>query len=471
MNVTVIGLGKLGLPMAALYASVGHTVIGVDKNEALVEQLLHGTFRTDEPEVNTLLQRAGSHLKFQTFVASAVMSADIVFVIVPTPSLADGTFTSEHVVTACQQIGAALYEKTTYTLVVIVSTLMPGQMERDVLPALQKTSQKASGMDFGLCYSPEFIALGRVIEGLRDPDYVLIGGQFQKDTDLLKTFYQTLFVPPAPARVMNFVNAELAKLATNAYLSLKIAYANVLAQICEQLPGAHVDVVTHAVGSDHRVGGAYLRAGLPAGGPCLPRDLVAITALDPTRGYGGGNFLYRLPNWNKDYFDDISRDIERRLERHDHVVVLGTAYSTTSLLETFSWGYALEHALKDSGYDVLFSVHDEIVQEQVDDVDSVILALPLDSYKSLKFHDGQKVFDIWRVLDPATLPTGVSLWQLGVGDAQKPLTAAFKGEPWLGAKIAWADTEGDSETPNRIVENLHKLDDQRTDWDKAVFGD
>lgn len=441
MNVAILGMGKLGVPMAAFYASVGHKVTGVDIDDALIERLLSGTFHTAEPEVETLLKAHRDRLTFTRLPYEAVLKADIVFVVVPTPSKPDGTFTSAYVVTACQQIGTALHDKDAYTLVVVVSTLMPGQMDAEVVPSLERASGKQAGIDFGVCYSPEFIALGRVVAGLRKPDYTLIGEQPGAEAEgyfnvgehhgvgragyMLAEFYTGFAISPQNVRRMSFVNAELAKLATNAYLSLKIAYANVLGQICENIPGANVDVVTQAVGSDHRIGGAYLRAGLPAGGVCLPRDLEAIAQITPADLFDGITF------WNKDYFQQITRAIERRLKRTDTIAILGTAYSATTSLRIVSWGYALEHALKDSGYDVTFCIRDDGAQALVDTADAVILALPLDSYKALTFHAPQKVFDIWRVLDPAQRPEGVSLWQLGIGAQNKPVKAEFQGEPTM----------------------------------------
>ncbi len=413
MNVAILGVGRLGLPMAALYASAGHKVIGIDLRDDLIEQLRAGTFRTDEPEVNDLLKQNADRLTFDRLPYEALLKAEIVFVVVPTPSKADGTFSSEYVVKACQQIGVALHDKDAFTLVVVVSTLMPGQMDADVVPALQRASGKRAGVEFGVCYSPEFIALGRVIAGLRNPDYVLIGNNNWHDAVMARSFYLTYIRKEPPVdhffHEMSFVNAELAKLATNAYLSLKIAYANVLGQICEQLPGANVDVVTQAVGSDHRIGGAYLRAGLPPSGPCLPRDLEAIGT------YDGAGFLTSLPTQNKNYFDDILHALKVQLIYGvDHIVVLGTAYSPSTALETFSWGYALEHALKDDGYDVDFCVLDDDAQALVDQSSVVIIALPMESYKRLQFNNGQAIFDLWRVFDECP-PGAERLRRLGVG--------------------------------------------------------
>lgn len=400
--------------MAALYAASGHKVIGVDSNGDLVERLQAGTFRTDEPEVNDLLKAHRDRLAFERLPYEALLKSEIVFVVVPTPSKADGTFTSEFVVTACQQIGTALHDKRTegshdgYTLVVVVSTLMPGQMDADVLPALERTSGKRAGVDFGVCYSPEFIALGRVIEGLRHPDYILIGHREVREAQVLKAFYAT--ITPELCRLMDYVNAELAKLATNAYLSLKIAYANVLGQICEQLPGANVDVVTQAVGSDHRIGGAYLRAGLPAGGVCLPRDLTALTRLDPSGA------LASVEDWNRNYVDiDLLLAITNRLRARAKVGILGIGYSPTSSIVEGSYAKRLASRLDVDGYQVAVSVLDGDAQAIVDESDAVILALPLDSFKALSWHSGMSIFDIWRVLNPATLPAEVSLWQFGVG--------------------------------------------------------
>lgn len=429
MNIAILGLGKLGSAMAALYASVGHTVFGMDTDDGLLERLQAGTFHTDEPEVNDLLRTHAANLKFERMTIDAVLKADIVFIVVPTPSKADGTFNSEHVVTAARRIGVALHDKDSYTLVVVVSTLMPGQMDADVLPALEQTSGKRAGVDFGLCYSPEFIALGRVVEGLRKPDYILIGTSMEEshsgELGRLADFYET--VTPAPFRPMSFVNAELTKLATNAYLSLKIAYANVLGQICEALPGANVDVVTQAVGADHRVGGAYLRAGLPAGGVCLPRDLIAIAALE--EGVGISAFFETAGDWNEDAYHHILSHFQYVVKKDCRVAVLGTGYSATSSIKVESYGDRILRDLTHTGYTMYSDYIDpQRAQELVDQVDAVIIALPQEYYRSLQFKSGQVVFDLWRVLDPAQVPDGVTLWQLGVGATASPYKGAIKGK-------------------------------------------
>ena len=423
-NVAVIGVGKLGLAMAALYASVGHRVIGVDIDEGRIEQLTIGRFHTDEPGVDDLLRTNAERLKFDRTVYPAVIASQFVFIVVPTPSNANGTFTSEHVVKACRQVGVALHDKDAFTVVVVVSTLMPGQMEADVLPALERASEKRCGSDFGLCYSPEFIALGRILQGLREPDYILIGAVDERVSTALSAFYRETIGTGVGVSSMNFINAELAKLATNAYLSLKIAYANVLGQICGSLPGANVDEVTRAVGRDHRIGSAYLRAGLPAGGVCLPRDLNAFSLLAENASVGQ-NTVGFFERMNDDVLVSILCDSERAvdpdIEFADYtgctktVGVLGTGYSATTSITEASYALKLRDWLRDDGFTVIVPDTAQQAQAFVDTVDAVVLALPLDEYKALQFHSGQRVIDLWRVLDPAKVPDAVMLYQFGVG--------------------------------------------------------
>src|SRR4029077_4940266 len=142
-----------------------------------------------------------------------------------------------------------------------------------------KSSVKRVGTDFGLCYSPEFIALGSVIRDFLNPDMLLIGESDKRAGDLLQSLYaQVCENKPSVAR-MSFVNAEITKLAVNTYVTTKISYANLLARICERLAGANVDVITAALGLDTRIGAKYLKGALRYGGPCFPRDNLALAQL------------------------------------------------------------------------------------------------------------------------------------------------------------------------------------------------
>ena len=279
MNISVIGLGKLGAPMAALLAGKGHTVIGVDLNRFAVDALNSGRAPVHEPELQEWIDRSRGRLSATTSYSEAVCRTDATFVVVPTPSEKDGSFSLRYVISAVESIGVALSQKTSFHLVVLCSTVMPGSTEQVVVPTLEARSGKHCRKNFGFCYNPEFIALGSVIRNMSNPDMVLIGESDEESGEMLADIHKTICDNHPKIARMNYINAELTKLAVNTFVTTKISYANMLAEICEVLPSADVEVVTSALGSDSRIGRKYLRGALGYGGPCFPRDNVALSAL------------------------------------------------------------------------------------------------------------------------------------------------------------------------------------------------
>ncbi len=214
-----------------------------------------------------------------TDAADAVARTDVTFVIVPTPSGADGAFSNAHVIAAVRKIGAALRAKRSYHLVVITSTVMPGATGGPIREALEVAAGRTVGETIGLCYSPEFIALGSVIHDMLNPDFFLIGELDSRSGDMLERIYRAMCENGAPVQRISFVNAELAKIAINTYVTTKISFANMLSDICDHLPGADAVAVTAALGHDSRIGDKYLMPALGYGGPCFPRDTVALASM------------------------------------------------------------------------------------------------------------------------------------------------------------------------------------------------
>ena len=279
MKACVIGLGKLGSPLAACLAAKGLAVVGVDNDPRKVDAINRAQPPVHEPGLGELLARTAGRLTATSDVESAVRQTDISFIVVSTPSDPAGGFSLRFVEPVCQAIARALAAKDDYHVVCLTSTVMPGTTGGAVRGMLEKASGKRMGVDFGLCYSPEFIALGSVIRDFLNPDMLLIGESDPRAGDSLQSLYaQVCENKPAIAR-MSFVNAEITKLAVNTYVTTKISYANMLARICEQLPGANVDVITSALGLDTRIGPKYLKGALSYGGPCFPRDNLALAQL------------------------------------------------------------------------------------------------------------------------------------------------------------------------------------------------
>jgi UDPglucose 6-dehydrogenase len=279
VRISVIGLGKLGAPLAAVLAAKGFDVIGVDHHPSLVAALTAGDVPVPEPGLERVIDAARSRLTATTNIADAVARTETTFVIVPTPSKADGRFSNAQVIAAVREIGAALRAKTGYHLVVITSTVMPGSTGGPIRDALEATAGRPVRQTIGLCYSPLFVALGSVIENMLNPDFVLIGESDSRAGDALADIYRAVCGKPPAIQRMSFVNAELTKLAVNSYVTMKISFANTLSAVCDRMPEANAKVVAAAMGRDSRIGAKYLNPGLGYGGPCFPRDNAAFANL------------------------------------------------------------------------------------------------------------------------------------------------------------------------------------------------
>lgn len=287
-SISVIGLGKLGAPLAACFAARGFTLYAVDINPEKVDCMNRGVAPVHEPGLDDLLKQGAGRITAGSDIEAAVRRSQATFVVVATPSEPDGSFSLRHVIPICEAIGRALAGTDSFHVVVLTSTVMPGSTGGTVQGALERASGKRCGVDFGLCYSPEFIALGTVIRDFYYPDFLLIGESDARSGDILSGIYRRTCKNSAPIARMNFINAEITKLAVNTYITTKISYANMLARICERLPEADVNVVTGALGHDTRIGPKYLKGAVSYGGPCFPRDNRALAAVASRVGASSG---------------------------------------------------------------------------------------------------------------------------------------------------------------------------------------
>jgi Predicted UDP-glucose 6-dehydrogenase len=165
--------------------------------------------------------------------------------------------------------------------------VLPGATRNGLLPVLEQASGKKCGPDFGLCYSPEFIALGTVIRDFLNPDLYLIGQFDARSGAALEDVNRSVCQKDPAVHRMTIENAEIAKIALNSFVTMKVSFANTLADICERIPGGDVDAVSDALGSDSRIGRKYLTGGMGFAGPCFPRDNVALTSVPSNRRLTG----------------------------------------------------------------------------------------------------------------------------------------------------------------------------------------
>jgi UDPglucose 6-dehydrogenase len=352
MKISVLGLGKLGAPLAAVFASKGFTVVGVDVNPAAVAAINAGQAPVDEPGLQALIDESRSRLSATEDAPAAVSSTEATFIIVPTPSDASGRFSNEYALRAMATVGQGLQRKDGYHLVVMTSTVMAGSMDGELRATLERHSGRTVGPTLGLCYNPEFIALGSVVRDMLRPDMILIGESDAQAGAMLENIYHQSCDNKPAIRRMNFVNAELTKISVNTFVTTKISYANMLADICDRLPGADVDVVTHAVGADSRVGVKYLKGATGYGGPCFPRDNVAFAAL--ARSLGANSELAEATDRvNRYQIERVLGAVQARLEGKGTVGILGLSYKPHTAVIEESQGVALAERLLNEGHPVI----------------------------------------------------------------------------------------------------------------------
>ena len=350
-RLAVIGLGKLGAPMAAVFASKGYDVIGVDLNRDYVESLNHGRAPVDEAQLQDLLDASRARLRATGDFADAIAATDISFVIVPTPSGADHFFSNDYVIDAVTRIGAVLRHTRHDHLVVVTSTVMPGSTAGVIRKALEESSGRTVGVDVGLCYSPEFIALGSVVRDLLNPDMVLIGECDARYGDWLERMYRASTESKPAVHRMSMVNAEVCKIAVNTFVTTKISYANMLSDLCDHLPGSDVDAITAALGADTRIGQKYLKGGVAYGGPCFPRDNKAFAALARCLGVPC-DIAEATDRINDHQVARLVGAVSALAPRGARIAILGLSYKTGTGVFEKSQGFALAGALIAEGYRV-----------------------------------------------------------------------------------------------------------------------
>ena len=277
-RLSFFGLGKLGLPLAGIFARSGLRTIAIDIDAPLVEQLRAGTMPLVEPGLNELLADAAPAITYTTD-AHAAADTDASIILVATPSdTSYPEFSSTFVEIACRELGAALRTRPAwrYHLVVISSTLMPGMISTKILGALEDALGRRAGKDFGIAYVPDFVALGEVVSGFQRPPFLLVGSDDRVAGAHAATLYRRIVAPETPIRVLSLRDVELAKIALNVFLCMKISFGSFLAQLGDRLGGIDLDAIASTLSLDPRVGAGLLRGGTPYGGVCLPRDIDAF---------------------------------------------------------------------------------------------------------------------------------------------------------------------------------------------------
>jgi len=444
-KVSVFGLGKVGHTLAACLGAAGHEVVCYDVNRALVDAVNGRSLHTQEKGVAERLAGLGpDKLRATADAREAVHASDLTFVIVPTPSNMLGGFSLKYVLDAFRTIGAAIRDKEGPHSVSLVSTVLPGSSDRFIGPALEEASGRRIGHGLQYSYNPAFIALGEVVKGFEQPDYVLIGecGDTAGDA-LVGQVHQAMLRNNAPIVRMKAVEAEITKIASNTHETMRVAFANMLLSLCNEMPTTDVDRITGAL--SHRIGKRFFKGAMPYGGPCWPRDNKALAVL--VEAIGGTSALLRaVDDSNDEHGAYVFRKLLDITRPGDTVGILGLAYKPGTPVIERSYSVDLARWLvaegrRVTGWDPM--AMDEVravlsnqvafadgPAELLKSCDVTVVAMPLPELAEIDWTlaGDRVVVDCWRCVPEGARARLKNYQALGHGD-ETPLG------PWIAGKL------------------------------------
>ena len=269
MNISVVGTGYVGLVVGACLAETGNQVIGADVNVDKIDGLKRNVLPIYEPGLDRLVERnqAAGRLAFTTDVASAIAASDVAFIAVGTPPDEDGSADLRHVLAVAETIGRNMQRE---TVIVTKSTVPVGTAAK-----VSECVMRHARFPFHVVSNPEFLKEGAAVDDFMKPDRVVLGAETDHARSVMAELYAPFVRTGKPIIFMDIPSAEMTKYAANAMLATRISFMNDVANLCEVV-GANVDLVRKGIGSDDRIGPAFLFPGPGYGGSCFPKDVKAL---------------------------------------------------------------------------------------------------------------------------------------------------------------------------------------------------
>ncbi len=395
-RVGFMGLGKLGLPCALAVDNNGHQVWGYDVNPNVYEYLQNKQIPYQEEGANELLK---THNINYGSIKDVVKNSDIIFVPIQTPHdykfegctrIPDdrADFDYAPLKNGIQTLSDEIYRQGSEKIVVIISTVLPGTIEREIYPIIKGNE------NFVLCYNPYFIAMGTTIQDFLNPEFILFGSKNKEASKYVKRFYETLH--NKPFYQTSIKNAELIKVSYNTFIGMKIVFANTIMEMCHKV-GANVDEVMGGLKlSDQRlISTKYLKGGMGDGGGCHPRDNIAMS------------WLSNQLNLSHNFFEDIMLARENQteflsdlmLEHEGPYYILGKTFKENTNLVLGSPSTLLSNILKEKGVDHIHYDPNVDSSSPNFEVGTYIVTIPHEEFKKFVFPKGSTVIDVWRVLN------------------------------------------------------------------------
>ncbi len=351
MKISFLGLGKLGLPLATNFAKNAHEVIAIDKNQTLITRLIKGEVPWIEKGLDSNLQKSNSNIEF-TSSLEKVADTDATIILVNTPSnKKDGSFSNLYVEEVLKDVAFELKKSNKKNhLFILSSTVMPTSINDNFIPLIESLNNWKVNEDFGFCYVPDFVAIGQVIYDFENPDFLLIGQSNSFYGDIVEKLYGSIIKNDSKIIKLSISEAEICKVALNAYITTKISFANYLGVLCEKLdPTINVDNVTNTIGIDKRIGTKYFKSGASYGGTCFPRDTWAFMKISKNLGLSA--FQMDANEKINDLVDEfiLNKILQRKFKK---IGLIGLGFKPGTSVVTEGLAIKLCKLLKGRGFDI-----------------------------------------------------------------------------------------------------------------------
>ena len=445
-SVSVVGIGKLGLGLSLCMADAGIKTLGVDVNASVVDAISRGESPINEPGYDALIKKLGTSYRATTNHAEAIEQTDITFILVATPSIGDGRFSNRYVKSALRSLAEAFGASgKKHHLFVISSTVVPGSTEKTFIPLIEQYSGKRYLEDFDVCFDPDFVALGTVIRDFQNPDLVIIGESSKEAGDRVAAIHEKMCRNNPPIHRMSLISGEVAKVSLNAYVTMKISFANTVANLCERIPDSDVDAITNAIGADKRISPHYLRGGLAFGGTCFPRDTKAFMTISRQLGVDP-ILISAVEEVNNSQNRHLADLVKANLADEKKVAILGLSFKDkTPVVEASPGMHLIQELVVDDvdvtvfdplamdGVQAIFDdeiTYAESIEDCLNSSPVCVLALMSKEYayavENFKPEQPLLVIDCWRQIDVAKVDPNINVLAVG-RHSERTETVSSKG--------------------------------------------
>jgi len=356
-KISFVGLGKLGLPLATNLAKKRFLVEGIDLNQKTIKTLQKGNAPWVETDLQSNIDLAEDNITYTTKYDN-VHKSDVSIILVNTPTnKKDGSFSNIYVEQSLISLCNNFVEngKKSHHFI-LSSTVMPRSIKDTFIPLIESITGWTLNKEFGFSYVPDFVAIGKIIYDFENPDFLLIGSSNSDYANEAEQIYLRTITNIPKVKKLNLAEAELSKVALNAYITTKISFANYLGMLAEKVDSTiNVDNITNTIGLDARIGTKYFKAGGPYGGTCFPRDTWAFEKISEKVGLSSAHMLA-----NEKINDDIVTELYKDVIESSPSTIgfIGLGFKPGTSVVTESMAVKLMKRLKN--YSAKIFVHDKL---------------------------------------------------------------------------------------------------------------